>query len=123
MEAKVRDALKQTFRPEFLNRIDDTIVFSELTKDELSQIVELMLKEVIQEGNEKKIKIDVDNKMKSFILEKGFNTKYGARPLRRAIQQYIEDEVSEAYLKGDIKENSHVNITVSDEGKTELKVS
>ncbi len=123
MEAKVRDTLKQTFRPEFLNRIDDTIVFSELTKDELSQIVELMLKEVIQEGNEKKIKIDVDNKMKSFILEKGFNTKYGARPLRRAIQQYIEDEISEAYLKGDIKENSHVDITVSDEGKTELKVS
>ncbi len=123
MEAKVRDTLKQIFRPEFLNRIDDTIVFSELTKDELSQIVELMLKEVIQEGNEKKIKIDVDNKMKSFILEKGFNTKYGARPLRRAIQQYIEDEISEAYLKGDIKENSHVDITVSDEGKTELKVS
>lgn len=123
MEAKVKDTLKQTFRPEFLNRIDDTIVFSELTKDELSQIVELMLKEVIQEGNEKKIKIDVDNKMKSFILEKGFNTKYGARPLRRAIQQYIEDEVSEAYLKGEIRENSHVNITVSDEGKTELKVS
>lgn len=123
MEAKVKDTLKQTFRPEFLNRIDDTIVFSELTKDELSQIVELMLKEVIQEGNEKKIIIDVDNKMKSFILEKGFNTKYGARPLRRAIQQYIEDEVSEAYLKGEIRENSHVNITVSDEGKTELKVS
>ncbi len=123
MEAKVKDTLKQTFRPEFLNRIDDTIVFSELTKDELSQIVELMLKEVIQEGNEKKIKIDVDNKMKSFILEKGFNTKYGARPLRRAIQQYIEDEVSEAYLKGEIRENSHVNITVNDEGKTELKVS
>jgi len=123
MEAKVKDTLKQTFRPEFLNRIDDTIVFSELTKDELSQIVELMLKEVIQEGNEKKIKIDVDNKMKSFILEKGFNTKYGARPLRRAIQQYIEDEISEAYLKGDIRENSHVNISVSDEGKTELKVS
>ncbi len=123
MEAKVRDTLKQTFRPEFLNRIDDTIVFSELTKDELSQIVELMLKEVIQEGNEKKIKIDVDNKMKSFILEKGFNTKYGARPLRRAIQQYIEDEVSEAYLKGAIKENSNVYITVSDEGKTELKIS
>ncbi len=120
MEAKVKDALKQTFRPEFLNRIDDTIVFAELTKDELSKIVELMLKEVINEGNSKKIAIAVTDEMKKFILEKGYNSKYGARPLRRAIQKYIEDEVSEAYLKGMLKENSKVTVTVDSEGKTEL---
>lgn len=120
MEAKVKDVLKQTFRPEFLNRIDDIIVFAELTKDELSKIVELMLNEVEIEGNEKKIAITVTNEMKNFILEKGYNSKYGARPLRRAIQKYIEDEVSEAYLKGMLKENSKVTVNVDSEGKTEL---
>lgn len=122
MESKVKDALKQSFRPEFLNRIDDIIVFNELTKDELSQIVELMLKEVIEEGKNKKINIDVTDKLKAFILEKGYNSKYGARPLRRAIQKYIEDEIAEAYLKGSLKENSSVTVTINDEGNTELNI-
>ncbi|MEA5094774.1 ATP-dependent Clp protease ATP-binding subunit [Sedimentibacter saalensis] len=123
MEAKVKDALKQAFRPEFLNRIDDIIVFSELSKEELGKIVELMLKEVVQEGKEKKISLTITDKMKDFILEKGYNTKYGARPLRRAIQKYVEDEVSEAYLRGTLKEGSSATITVNDEGKTELIIA
>lgn len=123
MEAKVKDALKQAFRPEFLNRIDDIIVFSELSREELSQIVELMLKEVVLEGKEKKISLTITDKMKDFILEKGYNTKYGARPLRRAIQKYVEDEVSEAYLRGTLKEGSFATITVNDEGKTELIIA
>lgn len=123
MEAKVKDALKQAFRPEFLNRIDDIIVFSELSKEELSKIVELMLKEVVQEGKEKKISLTITDKMKDFILEKGYNTKYGARPLRRAIQKYVEDEVSEAYLRGTLKEGSSATITVNDEGKTDLIIA
>ncbi len=123
MEAKVKDALKQAFRPEFLNRIDDIIVFSELSKEELSKIVELMLKEVVQEGKEKKISLTITDKMKEFILEKGYNTKYGARPLRRAIQKYVEDEVSEAYLRGKLKEGSSATVTVNDEGRTELIIS
>jgi len=122
MESKVKDALKQAFRPEFLNRIDDIIVFSELTKEELSQIVDLMLKEVIKEAEEKKITLTVTDKMKEHILEKGYNTKYGARPLRRAIQKYVEDEISEAYLKGVFKENSLVTVDVNDEGKTVLTI-
>jgi ATP-dependent Clp protease ATP-binding subunit ClpA len=122
MEAKVKDALKQAFRPEFLNRIDDIIVFSELSKEELSKIVELMLKEVVMEGKEKKISLSITDKMKDFILEKGYNTKYGARPLRRAIQKYVEDEVSEAYLRGTLKEGGSATVTVNDEGKTELKI-
>lgn len=122
MESKVKDALKQAFRPEFLNRIDDIIVFSELTKEELSQIVELMLKEVIKEAKEKKITLTVTDKMKAHILEKGYNTKYGARPLRRAIQKYVEDEISEAYLRGTLKENKSVNVDVNDEGKTVLTI-
>ncbi|WP_326911545.1 ATP-dependent Clp protease ATP-binding subunit [Sedimentibacter sp. MB31-C6] len=122
MESKVKDALKQTFRPEFLNRIDDIIVFSKLSKEELSSIIELMLKEVYDEGMEKKITINVTEKMKNFILEKGYDSKYGARPLRRSIQKYVEDEISEAYLKNIIKENSIVTVTVNDSEKTELIV-
>ncbi|MPN40273.1 Negative regulator of genetic competence ClpC/MecB [bioreactor metagenome] len=123
MESKVKDALKQTFRPEFLNRVDDIVVFSELNKEELAQIVELMLKEVILEGKEKKISIEVTQELKNYILEKGYNTKYGARPLRRAIQKYVEDEISEAYLRGNLKENAKVVAKVNDEGKTELVIS
>jgi ATP-dependent Clp protease ATP-binding subunit ClpA len=123
MESKVKDALKQAFRPEFLNRIDDVIVFSELSKEELSQIIDLMIKEVTNEGKEKKILIDVTDKMKNHILEKGYNSKYGARPLRRAIQKYIEDEISEAYLRGLLKETNSVLVTVNDEGKTELVIN
>ncbi|HBC32219.1 MAG TPA: chaperone ClpB [Clostridiales bacterium] len=122
MESKVKDALKQAFRPEFLNRIDDIIVFSELTKEELSEIVELMLKEVKKDSEEKKITLTVTDKMKEHILEKGYNTKFGARPLRRAIQKYVEDEISEAYLRGVLKENSSVNVDVNDEGKTVLTI-
>ena len=122
MESKVKDALKQAFRPEFLNRIDDIIVFGELTKEELSEIVELMLKEVKKDAEEKKINLTVTDKMKEHILEKGYNTKYGARPLRRAIQKYVEDEISEAYLRGVLKESSSVNVDVNEEGKTVLTV-
>ena len=122
MESKVKDALKQAFRPEFLNRIDDIIVFGELTREELSQIVELMLKEVKKDAEEKKITLTVTDKMKEHILEKGYNTKFGARPLRRAIQRYVEDEISEAYLRGVLKENSSVNVDVNDEGKTVLTI-
>ena len=122
MESKVKDALRQTFRPEFLNRIDDIIVFSELTKEELSQIIELMLKEVKEDAEEKNITITVTDKMKEHILEKGYNTKFGARPLRRAIQKYVEDEISEAYLRGVLKEGSSVNVDINDEGKTVLTI-
>ncbi|MBP7222777.1 MAG: ATP-dependent Clp protease ATP-binding subunit, partial [Sedimentibacter sp.] len=122
MESKIKDALRQTFRPEFLNRIDDIIVFSELSREELSEIVDLMLKEVKKDAEEKKITISVSDKMKDHILEKGYNTKFGARPLRRAIQKYVEDEISEAYLRGVLKENSSVNVDVNDEGKTVLTI-
>jgi ATP-dependent Clp protease ATP-binding subunit ClpA len=105
-----------------LNRIDDIIVFSELTREELSQIADLMLKEVKKDAEEKKITLLVTDKMKDLILEKGYNTKFGARPLRRAIQKYVEDEISEAYLRGILKEGSTVNVDVNEEGKTVLTV-
>lgn len=115
LEAKIQSALKDTFKPEFLNRIDEVVIFSELSKDELRQIVGLMLNEVIDEGRSKKITINVSDNMKNFILEKGYNPKYGARPLRRTIQKYVEDEIAESYLKGLIKDGDVVNIDIENE--------
>lgn len=115
LESKVKDALKESFRPEFLNRVDDIVVFEELKKEELRQIVDLMLKEVISDATEKSIDIEVSTEARDFLLEKGYSTKYGARPLRRTIQKYIEDEISDAYLKGDIKENMVATFTLKDD--------
>ncbi|QSX07390.1 ATP-dependent Clp protease ATP-binding subunit [Sedimentibacter sp. zth1] len=121
LEAKIQAALKETFKPEFLNRVDEIVVFNELTKEELRKIVDLMLEEVIEEANEKSITINVSEEMKDFILEKGYDPKYGARPLRRTIQKYVEDEISESFLKGELREGSTVDITVKDE-KTILDI-
>lgn len=101
IEAKeaIKSALKEYFRPEFLNRIDEVIVFNKLSKDVLQVIVDLMLKEVELELNEKHMSLKVSEDAKAFILEKGYSQAYGARPLRRAIQTYIEDEIAELYLK------------------------
>ncbi|MDF2985629.1 MAG: chaperone ClpB [Eubacterium sp.] len=122
LESKVKDVIKETFRPEFLNRIDEVIVFTELNNDELKQIVELMLQEVYTEAREKDIRINVSDKVKEFILEKGYDIKFGARPLRRAIQNYIEDRLSEEYLKGAIKEGSLVGVDINEDKEIILSV-
>ncbi|MDP4182276.1 MAG: AAA family ATPase [Bacillota bacterium] len=108
LESKVKSVLKETFRPEFLNRIDETIVFTELGKEELKKIIDLMLKEVVEDVEANDMTITVTDAAKEFILEKGYDVKYGARPLRRTIQKYIEDELSEAFLKGVFKAGSRI---------------
>jgi ATP-dependent Clp protease ATP-binding subunit ClpA len=115
LENKVKEALKEFFRPEFLNRVDETIVFKSLTKEELHKIIDLMLKEVKDEVREKDITIDVSEEAKDFILKEGYDEKYGARPLRRSIQKYIEDEISEAYLHKRFHRGSHINIGIKDQ--------
>ncbi|MEG0129035.1 ATP-dependent Clp protease ATP-binding subunit [Clostridium sp.] len=114
LEESVNEALKEHFKPEFLNRIDDIIVFNSLTKDELKDIINIMLKEVFEEAIDKNITIEVTDSLKDYLLEVGYDSKYGARPLRRAIQKNIEDKVCEEYLKGNIKENSKVVIDYVD---------
>ncbi|SHK53211.1 ATP-dependent Clp protease ATP-binding subunit [Tepidibacter formicigenes] len=116
LESRVKDALKDIFRPEFLNRVDETIVFTSLTKDELRQIINLMLKDVMDEVKEKGMSMEVSDEVKDFILEKGYDEKYGARPLRRTIQRYIEDEIAEQYLQGKLKEGCNMNVKLN-EGK------
>jgi len=110
LKDKVTEALKEFFRPEFLNRIDEVIVFNELQKDELRQIVEIMLKEVKDEMVQKGMKLNVTEAAIDFILEKGYDPKYGARPLRRTIQRHIEDVLAEKYIKKEIVDGNSVTV-------------
>ena len=107
---KVLDSLKETFRPEFLNRIDEIVSFKSLTNIELLQIVDLMLQNTNKALQDKDIIMNISDSAKNFLLEKGTDLKYGARPLRRAIQRYVEDELSDLILKSDLKNGQTVNI-------------
>ena len=112
---KIESALKEIFRPEFLNRVDEIISFDSLTKEQLLQIVDLLLKNTQDALDNKNIKLYVSDDAKKYILEKGTDLKYGARPLRRAIQRYIEDEISEMILKGDLEPYQTIEITIEEE--------
>lgn len=101
-KSKIEDSLKDIFRPEFLNRIDEIIVFDPLQKEQLLQIVDLMLKDTIKALKEKDISFEISEPAKQYILDKGTNIKFGARPLRRAIQRYIDDEISEKILRSEL---------------------
>ena len=108
--SKVQNALKDIFRPEFLNRIDEIVVFDSLTREQLLQIVDLLLKSTSKALENKDITLNVSNEAKQYILDKGTDLKYGARPLRRAIQRYIEDEISEMLLRGEVVPSKKLNI-------------
>ena len=108
MKAKVTDELKRTFRPEFLNRIDEIIVFHSLSGEHIKEIVGLMLKEVAQRMKEHEIEIEVTEAAKELLAKEGFDETYGARPLRRAIQRQVEDLLSEELLRGNIARGDRV---------------
>ena len=112
---KIESALKEIFRPEFLNRVDEIISFDSLTKEQLLQIVDLLLKNTQDALDNKNIKLYVSDDAKKYILEKGTDLKYGARPLRRAIQRYIEDEISEMILKGELEQYQTIEVTIEGE--------
>ena len=120
-KGKIEDSLKTVFRPEFLNRVDEVIVFDSLTESELMQIIDLMLNDTVKALKEKNITITVSDSAKKYILEKGTNIKFGARPLRRAIQRYLEDEISEKILRSELKDGQNVTINLeNDELKFEI---
>ena len=114
-KSKIEDSLKETFRPEFLNRVDEIIVFNSLNKEELLQIVDLMLADTMKALKHKDISFEISNEAKQFILEKGTNIKFGARPLRRAIQRYIEDEISEMILRSEIVDGQTIKVDLKDD--------
>ena len=114
LQSKTREALKEFFSPEFLNRIDDIITFNKLSHDTLTKIAELLIIELQNETKEKNILFTYSKDVVKYIVEKGYNEKFGARPLRRAIQKYIEDIIAVEYIKGDLKENTEYKLVVKD---------
>ena len=108
---KILDTLKETFRPEFLNRIDEIVIFDSLNKDELLQIIDLMLEDTKKALQDKNINMTITKDAKLLLLNKGTDLKYGARPLRRAIQRYIEDELSEMILRKDLENGQTLEIS------------
>ena len=114
-KAKILDVVKSSFRPEFINRIDEIIVFDSLNKEQLLKIVDLMLKDTINALANKNMTIEISDKVKEYILEKGTDLKYGARPLRRAIQRYIEDELAEKILRSEYVNGAHIKIDLKDD--------
>ncbi len=111
---EVMEALKRELRPEFINRIDEIIVFHKLTDDEISQIIDIMLKEVTNRLSTQKIKIELEPEVKELIASKGIDKNFGARPLRRTIQNILEDKLAEEILEGNLKKNKSVKIGVKD---------
>ena len=114
-KSKIEDSLKDIFRPEFLNRIDEIIVFDSLNEEQLLQIVDLMLKDTIKALKQKDISFEITSEAKQFILNKGTNIKFGARPLRRSIQRYVEDEISEKILESEIVDGQCVKVALKDD--------
>ena len=115
MKEKVNDALKQHFRPEFLNRIDETIVFHELTLNEVTQIVDLMIKRVTTQLESQGLGLELTQSAKVFLAERGYDPTLGARPLRRAIQRQVEDPLSERILHKEFRAGEIIIVDTEDD--------
>ena len=123
IKSLVNEELKQYFRPEFLNRLDEIIVFRQLTKNEVKDIAEIMLREVFSRINEKGIKLNVTDAFKERLVEEGYNPSYGARPLRRAVMRLLEDILAEEVLSGRIKDGDTALVDIDENKKVTVKIS
>ena len=120
IKSLVNEELKQYFRPEFLNRLDEIIVFRQLTKDEVAQIAEIMLKEVFERISTKGIQLEVTDRFKTRLIDEGYNPSYGARPLRRAVMRLLEDSLAEEVLSEKIKAGDTAVVDVGEDGKVKV---
>ncbi len=118
MRDKILEDARKVFRPEFLNRLDDVIVFRSLNKTNLIEILELEVKKVMERLRSKKLHLELDAKAKDFLVEKGYDPVYGARPMRRAVERYLEDPLAEEILKGHLHENEPIQVTVDNDKLT-----
>ena len=121
IKSLVNEELKQYFRPEFLNRLDEIIVFRQLTRDEVKDIAEIMLKEVFLRLQDKGIVLSVSEAFKERLVEEGYNPSYGARPLRRAVMRLLEDSLAEEVLSGRIKEGDNAQVDIDENKKVVVK--
>jgi ATP-dependent Clp protease ATP-binding subunit ClpC len=115
MKSKVREELKRYFKPEFLNRIDETIVFHELTLDEVKEIVDLMLDRVHEQLKNSDLEVVLSDEAKEYLATEGYDKEFGARPLRRSIQRLLEDPLSEELLMGKYKAGSTIVVSLDSE--------
>jgi len=123
IKSLVNEELKQYFRPEFLNRLDEIIVFRQLTKNEVKEIAEIMLQEVFIRLQDKGIKLNVTDAFKERLVEEGYNPAYGARPLRRAVMRLLEDSLAEEVLSGRIKNGDNALVDIDDNKKVTINIS
>ena len=123
IKSLVNEELKQYFRPEFLNRLDEIIVFRQLTKNEVKEIAEIMLQEVFIRLQDKGIKLNVTDAFKERLVEEGYNPSYGARPLRRAVMRLLEDSLAEEVLSGRIKDGDNALVDIDDNKKVTINIS
>ena len=117
----MNEELKQYFRPEFLNRLDEIIVFRQLSRDEVKEISEIMLKEVFTRMQEKGITLTVTEAFKERLVDEGYNPSYGARPLRRAVMRLLEDSLAEEFLSGRIGEGDTALVDVDDDKQVVIR--
>ena len=123
IKSLVNEELKQYFRPEFLNRLDEIIVFRQLSKNEVKEIAEIMLQEVFARLQDKGIKLSVTDAFKERLVEEGYNPSYGARPLRRAVMRLLEDSLAEEVLSGRIKDGDNALVDIDDNKKVTINIS
>jgi ATP-dependent Clp protease ATP-binding subunit ClpC len=122
MKDKITEQAKRHFKPEFLNRLDDLIVFHMLEKTDLIRIVDLEIAKVLKRVRDKHIHVELDETAKEFLIVEGYDPQYGARPMRRAVERHLEDPFAEHLLRGDVKEGDTVKVTRR-EGEKALKFS
>ena len=117
----MNEELKQYFRPEFLNRLDEIIVFRQLNREEVKEIAEIMLKEVFGRMGEKGITLTVSEAFKERLVEEGYNPAYGARPLRRAVMRLLEDSLAEEFLTGRLKDGDKAEVDIDENKKVVVR--
>jgi ATP-dependent Clp protease ATP-binding subunit ClpC len=115
MRGRVLDEAKKFFRPEFLNRLDDIVVFRSLGKPELNTILDLEVAKVLERIRRKNVTVVLDDKAREFLIEKGFDPQYGARPMRRSIEKHLEDPLAEEILRGTLIDGEPVTVTADKE--------
>ncbi|MCI0691386.1 ATP-dependent Clp protease ATP-binding subunit [candidate division KSB1 bacterium] len=114
MQSKIMEEVKRLFNPEFLNRVDELVVFRNLNKEHMEQIIDIVVNEMLNKVSDRQIEIELTKEAKEFIAEKGFDPVYGARPLKRVIQKYIEDPIAEEMLKGKFSDGSQIRVLVQE---------
>jgi ATP-dependent Clp protease ATP-binding subunit ClpC len=114
MKEKIMDEAKKIFRPEFLNRLDDAIVFRSLTKPDLLEILDLEVSKVLTRLRTKQLHLTLEPAARDFLVEKGYDPTYGARPMRRAVERFLEDPLAEEILKGSLQPNEPITVVVAD---------